>query len=131
MQIHTTARHCTLEPEDRAHAEQRLLKLEKFARDIHEAHLTVSVEKHRHVAEITLRLNHHEIVSREEAADHRAAVDLASDHLEEQLRRLKERRIDRKQRVARGADGRATPGVTATDGEPEADGAGPDDGSED
>uniref|UniRef100_A0A832HZY3 Ribosome-associated translation inhibitor RaiA n=1 Tax=Eiseniibacteriota bacterium TaxID=2212470 RepID=A0A832HZY3_UNCEI len=95
MQISTTARHCDLDPQTRQHATQRLSKLERFARDIHEAHLVVTAEKFRHVAEITLRLNAHELVSREASNEPRIAIDLAADRLEAQLRRLKERRLDR------------------------------------
>jgi putative sigma-54 modulation protein len=96
MQISTTARHCELDPQTRQHATQRLEKLERFARDIHEAHLVVTAEKFRHVAEITLRLNAHELVSREASDQPRVAIDMAADRLEQQLRRLKERRVDRK-----------------------------------
>ena len=98
MLINTTARHCELDPEDRLHAHQRLEKLQRYARDLHEAHLIVSAEKYRHTAEITLKLKHHEMVSREESTGARMAIDRAADVLEEQLRRLKERRIGRKQR---------------------------------
>lgn len=114
MLINTTARHCELDPEDRLHAHQRLERLGRYARDLHEAHLVVSAEKYRHTAEITLRLKHHEMVSREESTGARSAIDRAADRLEEQLRRLKERRIDRKQRV-----GDAAPGAEAA-GEDEA-----------
>ncbi len=102
MHINTTARHCELDPEDLLHAHQRLEKLQRFAHDIHEAHLVVSAEKYRHTAEITVKLKHYEIVSREQSTDRRAAIDRAADRLEEKLRRLKERRIDRKQRGANG-----------------------------
>ncbi len=104
MQISTTARHCDLDGELRQFAQQRLVKLERFARDIHEAHLILTVEKFRHIAEITLRLNHHELVSREESTEPRVAIDLAADRIEEQLRRYKDRRIERHQR-ARAVDG--------------------------
>ncbi len=105
MRINTTARHCELDPEVRLFAEQRLEKFHRFARDIREAHLVVSTEKYRHTAEITLKLKHREMVSREHSNDARAAIDLAADHLERQLRRLKERRVDRK-RLGPGPDGR-------------------------
>ncbi len=104
MQIHTTARHCELDPEVRIFAQQRLEKLERFARDIMEAHLIVTAEGYRHSAEITLRLKGTEIVSREQSTEARAAIDLATDHIEEQLRRLKERRVSRK-RSATGVHG--------------------------
>ncbi len=96
MQISTTARHCELDAEVRTFALQRLAKLERFARDIQEAHLVVTAEKFRHRAEITLRLKHHEMVSREESDTDKAAIDLAAGRLEQQLRRLKEKRIEHK-----------------------------------
>ncbi|OGF08763.1 MAG: ribosomal subunit interface protein [Candidatus Eisenbacteria bacterium RBG_16_71_46] len=100
MQISTTARHCELDPEIRLYIEQRFARLGKFARDIQEAHLVVTAEKFRHVAEITLKLKKKEMVSREHSTEPRLAIDLAADRLEQQLRRLKERRVDRKRHAA-------------------------------
>jgi len=117
MQILTTTRHCELDQEVRLHAQRRLEKLEKFARDIHEAHLVVTAEGYRHSAEITLRLNHHELVSREESTEPKVAIDLATDRLERQLRRFKEKRVGRK-RGPRGTDGR---GVAGNGGQAPAD----------
>ncbi|HUK64463.1 MAG TPA: ribosome-associated translation inhibitor RaiA, partial [Dongiaceae bacterium] len=71
-------------------------KLERFARDIQEAHLVVTAEKFRHTAEITLRLKHHEMVSREESDTSRLAIDAAATRLEQQLRRLKDKRTEHK-----------------------------------
>ena len=99
MQIHTTARHFELDPEDRLFAQQRLEKLERFAKDIQEAHLVVTAEGFRHSAEITLRLKRREMVSRVESTQARAAIERAADRLEKQLRRLKERRVSRKRSV--------------------------------
>ena len=114
MQISTTARHCELDAEVRTFALQRLAKLERFARDIQEAHLVVTAEKFRHTAEITLRLKHHEMVSREESNTSKVAIDLAAQRLEQQLRRLKDKRIEHK-RAGRGPAGSA--GANGT-GEP-------------
>ena len=123
MQILTTARHCELDPEVRLHAHQRLEKLGKFARDIREAHLTVTAERYRHSAEITVRLNHHELVSREESTEPKVAIDLAADRIEQQLRRFKEKRVSRK-RDGRGAQSRgpaAGNGAAVPDEEPSAE----------
>ena len=120
MQIHTTARHCELDQEVRLHAEERLRKFEKFARDIREAHLTVTAERYRHSAEITLRLNHHELVSREESNEPKIAIDLAADRIEQQLRRFKEKRVDRKRGGRGGSVRDAQPrpnGEASPDGE--------------
>jgi putative sigma-54 modulation protein len=107
MQIHTTARHFELDPEDRLFAQERLSKLTRFARDLQEAHLVVTAEGFRHSAEITLRLKRHDMVSREESVEARLAIDLAADHLEKQLRKLKDRRVTRK---------RSGPGLEAMNG---------------
>jgi putative sigma-54 modulation protein len=105
MQISTTARHCELDAKVRTFALQRLAKLERFARDIQEAHLTITAEKFRYTAEITLRLKHHEMASREQADTDHAAIELAVQRLEQQLRRLKDRRTEHK------GPGRDLPGL--------------------
>ena len=96
MQINTTARHCELDPETREFVEQRLGRLQKYARDIQEVNLTVTAEKFRHTAEIAIKLKSNSMVSREESTEPRVAIDLAADHIERQLRRLKDKRVDRK-----------------------------------
>lgn len=96
MQITTTARHCEIDADTKQFAEQRLERLQRYARDMREAHLIVTAEKYRHTAEISLKLKQRDIVSREESTEMRAAIDLAIERVEEQLRRLKERRVDRK-----------------------------------
>jgi ribosome hibernation promoting factor len=118
MNITTTARHCELEPEVRQFAQERLSKLSRFARDILEAHVVVTAEKYRHSAEIMLRLKRHEMVSREEANDARAAIDQAAGRLEHQMRRLKEKRLERK----RGARARSEAnGLVPVEPPPEGD----------
>ena len=96
MRIHVTARHFELDPEDRLFTEQRLEKLSRYARDIQEAHVTVSQEKYRFHAEIVLRVPGREAASREEADSARVALELATDRVEQQVRRLKERRLERR-----------------------------------
>ena len=109
MQIRTTARHCEMDPEDRLFAQQRLEKLARYVRDAREAHLTLTAENYRHTAEILIKLKHREIVSREQSTQARMAIDLAADRLEQQLRRLKEKRVDRKQRSDRANGTDAAP----------------------
>src|SRR5262245_28389523 len=99
MKISTTARHCELDPEIRIYAQQRLERLLRYfrnPRDLMEAHVVVALEKYRHSAEITLKLRRGEVVGREQADDARAAIELAAERLEHQIRRLKEKRLARK-----------------------------------
>jgi putative sigma-54 modulation protein len=113
MQIHTTTRHCELDPEVRVHAQERLERLARYFRnpdDLMEAHVVFEREKYRHSAEVTLKLRHGEVVSREQADDPRAAIDLATAHLEQQLRRRKEKMIERRHGGGlRGLNGAAVP----------------------
>jgi ribosome-associated translation inhibitor RaiA len=87
MNITTTARHCTLDGEDKRFAQLRLEKITRFLRaaerDRIDLHLVVTGEKNRHQAEITLRVRRHELVSREGGLDARAAIGLAADGLED------------------------------------------------
>ena len=96
MRVLLTVRHCEMDPEDRLFAEQRLEKLGRFVRDIQEAHVIVSAEKYRHTAEITLKVRGTDLVGREQANGARAAVDRAIDRIEEQVRRLKDKRLERR-----------------------------------
>jgi putative sigma-54 modulation protein len=95
VQISITARHCEISSGIRAFAETRLEKLGKFASDIHGIHVIVQPEGKEHQAEITLSLNGHEFVSTEMHAEPAAAIEQAADRMESQLRRFKEKRIDR------------------------------------
>lgn len=109
MQIHTTARHFELDPEDKLFAEERIAKLSRFARDLMEAHLVVTAEGYRHSAEITLHVKGHAMISKEESTEPRLAIDLAADALEKQLRKLKDRRATHKRvRAADAPDGVVT-----------------------
>ena len=99
MKISTTARHCEFDPEDRLFVHQRLERLLRYfrnPRDVIEAHVVVGAEKYRHSAEITLKLRRGELVCREEANVPRAAIEQATERLEHQIRRLKERLVSRK-----------------------------------
>jgi ribosomal subunit interface protein len=118
MQISTTARHCRLEPEDRAFAHERVERFTRYARDIREVHVIVTAEGYRHRAEIMLKLKNHEMVGREDSTEPRRAIDLAAERIEEQLRRLKEKRIQSK-RGSRAVNGVAGPPSVAGVGEPE------------
>jgi ribosomal subunit interface protein len=95
MHINTTARHFELGQDDRQFAHTRLEKFVRFAADIQEVHLVVTAESYRYVAEATLRLKQRELAVREEATDPRRAIDLVADRVEQQLRRLHDKRVER------------------------------------
>ncbi len=109
MQISITARQCDISPDVRQFAQQRLEKLTKYANDIHGIHVIVRFARGQHEAEIALRVNGSELVATQANKDAGVAIEAAAVRLEEQLRRLKDRRIDRSQRASgdKGAGGAA------------------------
>lgn len=117
MQIHLTGRHCDFVPALQQLTQQKMDKLERYARDIQDAQVVLTRDKARHTAEITLRLKHENLVITEVSNDAAEAITLAAERLEESLRRLKDRRVDRRQRTdgARGLNGRAAESAAGDD----------------
>jgi putative sigma-54 modulation protein len=95
MEITTTARHFELTPAVREHGEAKLQKLTRYFDRISKANVVLIREKHRQIAEITLHLNGSDLVSREESNDLFLSIDRAADNLERQIKRYKERLVER------------------------------------
>jgi ribosomal subunit interface protein len=102
VQIQVTARHCEIGADVRAFAQARLEKLTRYDDGIHEVRLIVSHERKLHTAEITLRAHQHDMVITESHVDAKAAIELATDRLEERVRRGKEKRVIAPRRAVRG-----------------------------
>ena len=98
MQIQITARHLELPAAARAFAQDRLERLQKLNASILSLHLIVAAEPGGHSAEITTRVHQNDLVVFEKHEHVRTAIEMAADRVEEQLRRLKEKRIDGRQR---------------------------------
>ena len=100
MLVKTTARHFDLTPGLREHVEERLDRLKKYAYPILEAHVILSVEKYRHIAEITLHGDGLRVAGRGESADMYAAIDDVVEKLEKQVQRHKGKLMGRKSDAA-------------------------------
>lgn len=98
MDIITTARRFELTPQLREHAEKRLRKLGRYFDHILEARLVLDQEKRRHIAELTVRANGTELISREETHDMVSSIDRVVDRIERQIKKLNARLKDRKTR---------------------------------
>ncbi len=87
MQVMVTFRH--VEPTDglRHYAEEKMQRVHKFLRRPIEAHVILSVLKHRHVAEVQVSANHLNITATEETDDLYSAIDLAMSKLERQIKK--------------------------------------------
>jgi ribosome hibernation promoting factor len=92
MQVNITARHLKLTPAISDYVQKKLEKANRFLDHLIWAQVILDVSKQRHTAEIIIHAAGHTFTAKEESVDLYAAIDLASDNLDEQLRRYKERR---------------------------------------
>ena len=107
MELNITARHLKLTPAIADYAQKKLEKAKRFFGQLIWAQVIVDVEKNRHMAEFVVHASGHTFTAKEESTDLYAAIDLASDKIDEQLRRHKERR--RPHRTERGLKSRRAP----------------------
>ena len=100
MQLEITGRHVEITPALREFAEEKLHKLERLLDEPLEIHVVLSIEKHRHMAEIQVKCRSAVFAGAEETADLYASIGEVVDKLEAQARRHKEKL--RTRRVKRG-----------------------------
>lgn len=91
MQIHITARHIRLTQPIRSYVEQKLQKAEKYFNHIVWAQVVLSVEKRTHGCEVVIHAGRQTLRSLARGVDLYSAVDLASDKIDGQLKKYKER----------------------------------------
>ncbi len=85
--MHTTitGRHINITEGIKQHIEEKLKRLERFALKVIEVHTVLTVEKNRHIAEITLVAKKLSISSKSETQDMYTSFDSALDLLEERI----------------------------------------------
>lgn len=91
MQITTTFRHIESSDPLKSYAEEKLERVKKYIDEPIVAQVFLTVEKIRHIAEITITAKGITIKAAEETNDMYAAIDAVVDKIERQLRRYKER----------------------------------------
>jgi len=103
MQVLVTFRNIEASDAVREHAEAKLERVAKFMRRPIEAHVVLAIEKHRHVADITLIANRMKFNAAEETDDLYSAIDLAISKLERQIKKHAAKRQARKHEAAPAA----------------------------
>jgi putative sigma-54 modulation protein len=96
VNVEYTGRHFVVTLAIRKEVETGLAKLRKILGDRFEAKVILTVEKHRHKAEITISPRNGPIVGLAQARDMTIAVSEALDHLEKQAVKYKTRRQSKK-----------------------------------
>ena len=81
----------------RAAVEDKIGKLEKFFIEDTEVHVTLSVEKDRQKIEVTIPVKGNIIRSEQVSSDMYVSIDLVEEIIERQLKKYKNKLVDRKQ----------------------------------
>lgn len=91
MRFTFTEKKITTSPDLRAYAERKIGKLDRFFRDESDAFVTFSLERGRHIAEVTLRNGGMFYRVSESTGDMYASIDSAVASIERQIRKNKTR----------------------------------------
>jgi putative sigma-54 modulation protein len=105
----------------REYATEKVLKVKRYLEDPIECHVVLSVEKHRHAAEVTVLADGFKINGQETTDDMYSAIDVAVDKIEKQIKKHRDKLRERPVKEAAEAPTAALP---AEEAEAEA-GAGP------
>ncbi len=89
MEVIVRSRNVDVTEGLKEHVEKKIGKLEKFFDQVQEAQVTLSVEKERHIVEVTVPVNGMILRGQEESGDMYASVDLVVDKLEKQIDKYK------------------------------------------
>jgi len=98
MNIEFTGRQMEIGDDLREYTRGKLRKFTRLLGDAYEMHVILTAEKHRRLAEVTLKLRDHTLVGIKESGDARISLNGALDKLERQAVHLLERKRSRKRR---------------------------------
>jgi putative sigma-54 modulation protein len=98
MYVDYTGRQVEISPDLQRYAQQRLRKIVRLLGEEFGVHVILTAEKHRRIAELTLKFHDRTVVGIEETSDIRMSLNGAIDKLARQAVRLIERRRTSKRR---------------------------------
>ena len=92
MKVDITFRNMFATDALRNHVQDKLDKVvEKYLDKVSEAHVTLSLERYLHHADINLHAGHFHLRGKEKCEDMYASIDKAVDKIERQLKKYKDR----------------------------------------
>ncbi|MCL5006370.1 MAG: ribosome-associated translation inhibitor RaiA [Acidobacteria bacterium] len=98
MEVDFTGRQMEITPDLQQYTRQHLRKLERLFPESPKLHVILTREKHRRIAEMTIKLRDQTLIGIMETADTRSAIKGALDKLERQAVRWFQRRRTKKRR---------------------------------
>lgn len=111
MNISVTFRTSEGETWQKNYVEERIARLKRYLDVPAEAHIILSTEKFRNVAEINLSANGWNMNAKEEAKDMHLAVDNCIDKIEKQIKKQREKNREHKPKSIRHAAAKPAEGV--------------------
>ena len=93
MQVRFTARHMELTEALKSYTTAKLEKIKKYMDSVVDAHVTLSVEKYRHKAEVSIKGKKTTITGVEVSGDMYLSIDKVFDKIEKQIQKKKEKRV--------------------------------------
>ena len=96
MQVSVTFRKIDASDTLRNYAQEKLYRIKKYVEDPIEAHVVLSVEKFRHIAEVSINADGLRINGQEETGDMYSAIDMVVDKVESQIKKYREKLKKRK-----------------------------------
>jgi putative sigma-54 modulation protein len=106
MTIVFTGRKAGLTRPLREHTEKRLEKLERFLGEIRDAHVILTLERHRRIAEVVVNGRIATIAAKAEAADFHESISRCSDRLLAQAKKQHDRLSKERKRQGKRGLGR-------------------------
>ena len=98
MTIGYTGRKADLTAALKTFTEKKLGKLERFLDEIQDAHVILTLEKHRHLAEIVVKARTSTLAAKAEAADFRDTIGICADRLLAQAKKHRDRHAKERKR---------------------------------
>ncbi|MCD6595607.1 ribosome-associated translation inhibitor RaiA [bacterium] len=86
MELRISARHFELTPEIREYSEDKIFPLKKYYQHVIDASLILTLEKHRHQAELSFLLSGKKMFAKSETDDIYVSIDDVSRKMERMLR---------------------------------------------
>src|SRR5512138_2839569 len=96
MDIRTTARHFELTDNLKRFAEEEIKRLEKYYDHIIDTHLTMSVEKSRQIAELTVKVYGTVLTSKAKGFDMYITIEQVISKMESQIKKYKSKLREKK-----------------------------------
>jgi putative sigma-54 modulation protein len=82
-----------VDPSDnlKSYLQEKLDRLDKLFDNPADANVSLSVQKHRHIAEVNINADRLTIIGKEDTTDMYSAIDMVTDKLEKQIKRGKQK----------------------------------------